>query len=172
MNELPRKCHVWLDIFPIDGLPANGLRRWFHVKHILMYRYLVQIPNIRTQVDTHKVGRPWHEKLVIRLLHVIPVSKLVSVDKCLSAMQRVLRKHDFDKSRYAGNMLGKYREREVVMQKWWGEPLKMPFENITVNVPSNADAINRHIYGDYMRWPVEKDRVSHDIKIIKLRGTE
>ena len=67
MNELPRKCHVWLDIFPIDGLPANGLRRWFHVKHILMYRYLVQIPNIRTQVDTHKVGRPWHEKLVIRL---------------------------------------------------------------------------------------------------------
>ena len=172
MNELPRKCHVWLDIFPIDGLPANGLRRWFHVKHILMYRYLVQIPNIRTQVDTHKVGRPWHEKLVIRLLHVIPVSKLVSVDKCLSAMQRVLRKHDFDKSRYAGNMLGKYREREVVMQKWWGEPRKMPFENITVNVPSNADAINRHIYGDYMRWPVEKDRVSHDIKIIKLRGTE
>ena len=90
MNELPRKCHVWLDIFPLDGLPANGLRRWFHVKHILMYRYLVQIPNIRTQVDTHKVGRPWHEKLVIRLLHVIPVSKLVSVDKCLSAMQRVL----------------------------------------------------------------------------------
>ena len=53
-----------------------------------------------------------------------------------------------------------------------GEPRKMPFENITVNVPSNADAINRHIYGDYMRWPVEKDRVSHDIKIIKLRGTE
>lgn len=47
---------------------------------------------------------------------MIPVSKLVSVDKCLSAMQRVLRKHDFDKSRYAGNMLGKYREREVVMQ--------------------------------------------------------
>lgn len=87
-------------------------------------------------------------------------------------MQRVLRKHDFDKSQYAGNMLGKYREREVVMQKWWGEPRKMPFEDITVNVPSNADAINRHIYGDYMRWPVEKNRVSHDIKIIKLRGTE
>lgn len=169
MNELPRKCHAWLDIFPIDGLPANGLRRWLHVKRILAYRYLTQMPNIRTQVDTHKVGRPLYERAVIKLLHAIPAGKLVPVGKCLSAMERALRKYDFDGSPYSGNMLGKNREREVVPQEWWGEARKMPFEDLMVNIPSNADAIERNIYGDYMRWPAEKDRVSHDVKIIKLR---
>lgn len=169
MNELPRRCHVWIDVFPIDGLPAGRLAKWLHVKRILMYRYLVQIPNIRTQVDTHKVGRPWYEKLAIRMLHVIPVGRLVSVGKCLAAMNAALRKYDFDKSQYAGNMLGKYREKEVVPQRWWGEAVRMPFEQTEVNVPADADAIERNIYGDYMKWPAEKDRVSHDIKIIKLR---
>lgn len=170
MNELPRRCHVWIDVFPIDGLPAGRLAKWLHVKRILMYRYLVQIPNIRTQVDTHKVGRPWYEKLAIRMLHVIPVGRLVNAGKCLAAMNAALRKYDFDKSQYAGNMLGKYREKEVVPQRWWGEAVRMPFEQTEVNVPANADAIERNIYGDYMKWPAEKDRVSHDIKIIKLRN--
>lgn len=170
MNELPRRCHVWIDVFPIDGLPTGRLARWLHVKRILMYRYLVQIPNIRTQVDTHKVGRPWYEKAAIRLLHAIPLGRLVNAGKCLSAMNAALLKYDFDKSLYAGNMLGKYREREVVPQRWWGEAVQLPFERIEVNVPANADAIERNIYGDYMKWPAEKDRVSHDIKIIKLRN--
>ncbi len=60
MNEEPRSCKIWIDVFPEDGLPDNPIRRWFHVKRILMYRYLIQVPNVKTQIDTHKVGRPWY----------------------------------------------------------------------------------------------------------------
>ena len=169
MNEEPRKCKVWIDVFPIDGLPSNSFARWFHVKKILICRYLIQIPNIRTQVDTHKVGRPWYEKLIIKMLHILPVGALINVEKTQDKLNELLHTYSFDSSSWAGNMLGKYREKEVMRKEWWGTPIKLPFESIEVNCPAEWDLIETKIYGDYMKWPAEKDRVSHDIEIIKLR---
>lgn len=169
MNEDPRYCKVWIDIFPIDGMPNNKIHRWLHGKHVLMYRYLIQIPNIRTQVDMHKVGRPWYEKAIIKILHHLPLGQLINVDACLNRMNKVLKKYDFDASAWAGNMLGKYREKEYMPRKWWGVPTLMPFENIDVRCPAESDKIQTKLYGNYMKWPDMKDRVSHDIEIIKLR---
>jgi lipopolysaccharide cholinephosphotransferase len=170
MNEEPRHCKVWIDIFPMDGTPNNPLLRWLHIKHIMWYRYLIQIPNLRTQVDTHKVGRPWYEKLIIKCLHYLPIGNLINVDKELNNMERSLTKYDYDKSLYVGDMLGKYREKEIVPKSYWGTGVMLPFEDIDVPCPSNYDALLTHIYGNYMQMPPVDQRVSHDIEIIKLRG--
>ncbi len=169
MNEKPRKCKIWIDVFPLDGLPNNALLRWFHIKRIMMYRYLIQIPNIRTQVDTHKVGRPFYEKCVIKLFHYIPLGRLVKVDSVLKKMQECLEKYDYDGSYFVGNMLGKYREREVVPHDYFGQGKVMDFEDIKVYCPYEPDLLLKHLYGEYMQFPPEKDRVSHDIEIVKLR---
>lgn len=169
MNENPRKCKIWIDVFPLDGLPNNALLRWFHIKRIMMYRYLIQIPNIRTQVDTHKVGRPFYEKCVIKLLHYIPLGRLVKVDSVLKKMQECLERYDYDGSNFVGNMLGKYREREVVPYDYFGQGKVLDFENIKACCPSEPDLLLKHLYGEYMQLPPEKDRVSHDIEIVKLR---
>lgn len=172
MNEKPRLCKIWIDVFPEDGLPNNPVRRWLHVKHILMYRYLIQIPNLRTQVDTHKVGRPWYEKIIIKLLHYLPLSHVINVDKLLKAMEQSLRKYDYDKSVYVGSMLGKYREKEVVPRSYWGDGIKLYFENLPVTCPVEYDKLLTQIYGNYMQMPPKDKRVSHDIEIIKLRNIE
>lgn len=169
LTEIPQKCKIWIDVFPIDGLPTNKMLRWLHLKHILYLRYLVQIANVRNQV-AYKATRPWYEKVVIRILHFIPLGKLIDVNKTLSRMEKVLKKYDFCESLYAGNLLGKNREREITKTKWWGDPVSLPFENIMVNCPVDSDKIERNIYGDYMTLPDEKDRESHDIEIIKLRN--
>lgn len=59
-----RRAHIWIDIFPIDGLPDNAIVRWVHVKRILMTRYLIQIANAATQVDTHR-QRPLVERMAL-----------------------------------------------------------------------------------------------------------
>lgn len=169
-NEKPRHCKVWIDIFPLDGTPNNPLHRWLHVKHIMMLRYLIQIPNLRTQVDTHKVGRPWYEKAIIKCLHYLPLGVFVNVDRDLKRMSNSLRKYNYDKSDYVGNLLGKYREKEVVPRSYFGEGVMLPFENIKVPCPSQYDAWLTHIYGDYMMLPPVDQRVGHDVEIIKLRG--
>ena len=172
MNEKPRTCKIWIDVFPIDGLPSKGIKRWFHIKRVMWCRYLVQIPNIRTQVDTHKVGRPWYEKAIIKMLHILPLGALVNVDSVLGRMERILHLYSFDDAEWAGNLLGKQREKEVMKKEWWGNPIQLPFENIEVCCPMDSDKIERQLYGDYMTFPDEKDRVSHDIEIIKLRDVQ
>ncbi|MCD8325804.1 MAG: LicD family protein, partial [Lachnospiraceae bacterium] len=62
LAEITRRAHIWIDVFPLDGLPDNKIRRWLRVKHILFYRYLVQIANIQTQVDSHR-ERPLIERV-------------------------------------------------------------------------------------------------------------
>ncbi|MCQ2211191.1 MAG: LicD family protein [Paludibacteraceae bacterium] len=172
LNEEPRSCKIWIDIFPEDGLPNNKIHRWFHVKRIMLYRYWIQVANLRTQVDTHKVGRPWYEKAVIKALHYIPLGGFVNVDRTLKRMEQSLRKYDYDESAFVGSMLGKYREKEVVPREWWGDGAMLDFETVKVRCPQEYDQLLTHIYGDYMKMPPEDKRVGHDIEILKLRGVE
>lgn len=164
----PRKAHIWIDVFPLDGLPSNQIHRWIRVKQILFYRYLVQIAHIETQVDSHR-SRPWYEKIILGSLKIIPVGKIIKTDKALNKLEKLLRKCDFDTSLYVGNMLGRYREREVVPKKYFGEPQQGVFEDIMVNIPEMSHELQTSLYGDYRKLPPVKDRMAHNVRIIRCR---
>lgn len=168
LAEQPRVAHIWVDVFPLDGLPSGKIERWFRIKNILLHRYLVQIAHINTQVDSHR-SRPWYECFVLAVLKWIPVNHLLNTDHILDHMEKVLRKSDFNESEYAGNMLGRYREREAVPKKYFGTPKRGQFENIMVNIPEMSHELQTALYGNYMKLPPEKDRVAHNVKIIKCR---
>ncbi|HBJ1651646.1 phosphorylcholine transferase LicD [Clostridium botulinum] len=169
-SETPRICNIWIDIFPLDGLPNNKMNRWFHIKRILIFRYLVQIAHIETQVDANRVGRPWCERAILKLLKIIPVGKMFNTEKLLKSMEKCLLKYSYDKYEYVGNMLGRYREREAVPKKYFGKAKKMYFENIDVNVPEMSHELQTALYGDYMKLPSENDREGHKISIVELRN--
>ena len=168
LAEQKRKAHIWVDVFPLDGLPDGKTSRWFRVKSILLHRYLVQIAHISTQVDAHR-ERPLSEKIVLGIFKVIPIGKLINTNKVLDHLEKVLRKTDFYTSTWCGNMLGRYREKEVVKRSWFGNPCKGMFEGIEVNIPEDSHSILSSLYGDYMKLPPERDRVAHNVKIIKCR---
>jgi lipopolysaccharide cholinephosphotransferase len=168
LAEKPRIAHIWVDVFPLDGLPSNSILRWLRVKNILFHRYLVQISCISTQVDVHR-KRPWYEKLILNICKVIPVGKIINIDKTLDSLERILRKTDFYGSKYCGNMLGRYREKEVVPTEWFGEPVYGTFEGMQVKVPANSEKILKSLYGDFMQLPPVEDRVAHNVRIIKCR---
>ncbi len=169
LAQTPRSAHVWLDIFPLDGLPTGKLRRWFHVKNILLHRYLVQIAHVTTQVDAYR-KRPALEKLVLGFCKVIPIGKLIKTDKVLDRMERILRKYDYDESVFVGNMLGRQRENEVVLREQFGTPVQKQFEDILVNIPEKYHELQTHFYGDYMAMPPEEKRESHNVTIVKARA--
>lgn len=168
LAEQPRKAHVWIDVFPLDGLPAGKLQRWFKIKRILMYRYMVQIAHIKTQVDSHR-RRPIIEKVMLNILKIIPIGKLINTNRTLNRLEEVLRTTDFETAEYVGNMLGRYREKEVVQKKYFGTPKKGVFEGVEVNIPEMSHELQTALYGDYMKLPPEKDRVAHNVKIIRCR---
>lgn len=168
LAEEKRKTHIWIDVFPLDGLPENKIARWFRVKSILIHRYLVQVAHISTQVDSHR-DRPITERIILGICKAIPVGKMVNTNKVLDHLEKVLRKSDFYRSTWCGNMLGRYREREVVKREWFGKPQKGEFEGEQVNIPEKSDPILKALYGDYMQLPPESARVAHNVKIVRCR---
>lgn len=130
---------------------------------------MVQIAHITTQVDSHR-DRPTYEKVIIEFCKKVPVVKLFNTNNILHSQERLLRKSDLDKAKWCGNMLGRYREREIVKKEWFGTPKKAVFENEEVNIPENSDAILNCLYGDYMRLSPEKDRIAHGVNILKCRN--
>lgn len=169
LAEKPRIAHIWIDIFPLDGLPSNNIMRWFRVKNILLHRYLVQIAHITTQVDAHR-KRPWYENAILGFCKAIPVGKLLNTNHIIDHLEKILRKNDFYKSRYCGNMLGRYREREIVLTKSFGTAVYGSFEGRQVKIPAESPKILTALYGNYMDLPPEKDQVAHNVKIIKCRN--
>lgn len=167
----PRIAHIWIDIYPLDGLPNNKVVRWFRVKNVLIKRYLVQIAHINTQVDSYR-KRPFYEKLILKFCQIFKIGKFINTKETISKMETILRKSNFDETNWCGNMLGRYREREIVPSEWFGKPVKAKFEGEIVNVPFKSHEILCAIYGDYMKLPPERDRVTHRVKIIKCRNLE
>lgn len=168
LAKQPRKAHVWIDVFPLDGLPTNSAKRWMRVKHILMYRYLVQLANIKNQVDANR-KRPRYERAVLSVAKTLHVEKLLNTDKLLNKLEQLLCKCDFDSAVYAGNMLGRYREREVVKREYFGTAKLGDFEGIKVNIPEKSHELQTALYGNYMELPPESQRVAHNIIINKCR---
>ncbi len=166
LAEKPRTANLWIDIFPLDGLPDNSFLRWFRVKNILFHRYAVQTAFISTQVESGR-RRVWYERLILNLCRIIPLGKLLKTERIIDDLERILRKTDFDKTHWCGNMLGRAREKEVMKREWFGTPVKGPFEGIEANIPENSHEILKSLYGDYMKLPPEKDRRTHGVRIIE-----
>ena len=160
-----RKANVWIDVFPLDGLPNKRIKRWFRIKHILFLRYKIQIANIDKQIDCHR-KRPWYEKIVIRICSIIKIGRLFNIDKNLDKLEKTLQKSNYYESNYVGNMLGRYREREVVPRRYFGTPTIGVFEKEKVNIPEQSDNLLKCLYGDYMKLPPENERVGHNVRII------
>ena len=161
-----RKANIWIDIFPLDGLPNNTIKRWLRIKHILFLRYKIQIANISKQIDCHR-KRPWYEKLIIKICSFLNIGNLFNVNKNLDKLERLLQKSNYYESKYVGNMLGRYRENEVVPRNFFGTPKIANFENMKINIPEKSDALLKKLYGEYMELPPEDERVGHNVRIIK-----
>lgn len=166
LAETPRIAHLWIDIFPLDGLPDNSFLRWIRVKNILFHRYVVQMAYISTQVESNR-KRTFYERVLLFLCRHIPVNKLVNTDKVLDDLEKILKKSDFDTAGWCGNMLGRAREKEVMKRKWFGSPIKAEFEGREVFIPENSHEILKALYGDYMKLPPERERRTHGVRLIE-----
>jgi lipopolysaccharide cholinephosphotransferase len=169
VNEIPRRCHMWVDVFPIDGLPSGKIPRFFHVNYIMVLRFLIQLCHVKTQVGSFG-KRPWYESLIISVFRHVKLSSFFNSEKLMSRLEYLLRKYPFENSLFSGNMLGRNRKKDVVPTRYFGESMNVPFENTLISVPANGDGYLKHIYGDYMKLPSKENQQSHKIKIISHRG--
>ncbi|AIZ80231.1 LicD family protein [Actinobacillus equuli] len=167
-SNIPHEESLWIDIFPIDGLPKNPIKKWLHEKNYLFSRMLVQLSQFNKIVNQNKSDRPFIEKLIIKLASILNTEKLLRYETCQKYYVSVISKYDMSEY-YAGNYTGAYKLKELVPADYFGHGVLLPFETIQVKVPSKYKEYLEAIYGrNYMQLPPENSRVPHQYDVISL----
>lgn len=167
-SNIPHEESLWIDIFPIDGLPKNPIKKWLHEKNYLFSRMLVQLSQFNKVVNQNKPNRPLLEKIIIKLADVFNIEKILKYEVCQKRYISVISKYDM-REYYSGNYTGAYKLRELVPTDYFGSGVLLPFETIQVKAPLKYKEYLEAIYGkNYMQLPPEETRVPHQYNIISL----
>jgi|SRR5690554_4492456 len=146
-----------IDIFPLDGLPANKKEADKHAKHIFFYRNLIALKRIQ-----RREGRKEYKEVFSNLIKLIlfPFSNKFLV----SRLTQLALKYPFETSAYTGNIVWGYCEKEVCSMKVFLKGTPVLFENKLYNAPSGYDEYLTNLFGEYMKLPPENERMTHNIK--------
>lgn len=159
---------LWIDIFPIDGLPKSPIKKFVHEKHYLLARMMVQLSQFDKIVNQNKTDRPFIERAIIKFANLTKIEKWLSYEKCQRHYIKTISKYDMSEA-FAGNYAGAYKLRELVPSDYFGQGDELVFDAITIHVPSKYKEYLSAIYGeDYMQLPPEDKRTPHQYRIVSL----
>lgn len=158
---------LWMDIFPIDGMPGNILKRKIHEYRYLYSRMMANLAQFSNIVNLNKKNRPFYESLIINIARKLNLEKLLNYNKWQKKYIEVISKYSTSE-KYAGNYTGAYKLREVVPSDYFGKGEKLDFEGLKVNAPSKYKEYLTAIYGNnFMQLPPIEARQAHGLEIVK-----
>lgn len=157
---------VFVDIFPLDGMPNNFIRRKVHMLKLLYLRMLYQYSRFSMSVNIINKKRPIHEKVLIFIGKIIPFEKFLDSSKRILALNRMLKKYKYSESDYIVNFMGAYKFKEMFPKEIYDEAKEYKFEDLTLKGPQNYNYVLKQLYGDYMKFPSENERNKHSSEVI------
>lgn len=154
---------VWVDIYPIDGLPDNPLMRRAHILACLFYRFMYHLAYFE-KISISRSDRPLGQKIILRM--VAPFQSVIKPDKnkWRDRMDRALRKYRPQDTKLSINFISVYLLRELFPTKIFTDLASYAFEDMLVKGPKDFDTYLSGMYGDYMT-PVSSDQ-AHPIELL------
>jgi lipopolysaccharide cholinephosphotransferase len=159
-----KETFLWIDIFPLDGMPSGKIKQKVHMFRLLLRRLLLQYSKFKKGVNVKK-RRSLFEKLLIICGHAITVFFKPNTRKQLFVIDHLLKKYPYNSSDYLVNFMGAYKFKEMFPQTYYGNGSPYQFEDIEVCGPVEYDKILSQMYGNYLEFPPEKERFSHSISV-------
>lgn len=150
----PVKRGVNLDIFPLDGIGNTEIESFKNYKRILLLRNL-----LLTRVTYIRKGRSILKNVSVLLSRM--TRYFFSDKKLLYFTNSVCKKYDFDTCEWCGNLVGAWRQRELMPRNLFGEPRKYLFENKQFYGPEHAEEYLKYLYGNWRKLPPVEQQVSH-----------
>ncbi len=151
-----RTMGVFVDIFPIDGLPENRYVRK------LYYAY-TKVLSALGNASVKKTFLPGEKYRLIKTI-AGTLLKPVGMRFFTAKMEKAAKRYDFDTSRLVGaSMAAHYGERETILREEMNRETRLPFEGRMLPVPIGYQKYLSNLYGDYMVIPkdAEQNGYSH-----------
>ena len=165
-KNIAEESNAWIDIFPLDAMPNNGILRRLFKYRVLMLRAEYRISDYDHLVDTTKKNRPFMERIVLGIGKHKCVQRMFDTRKTLKKMEKVLTTCDYEKSNYIVNAMGAWSFKEMFHKKYYGEGAFYEFEDMKIPGPSNYDFVLHQMYGDYMTPPSKDNADHHKLEVV------
>lgn len=162
-----RNEELWIDIFPLDGLPNNVILRQIHKLRLLTNKVLYHLASF-DKVNINRPNRPKSQKIIINLYMKSPFKIRKDSKHYLDKIDKILKSCPETKSGYLMNFMGSTVPfKETMEKKYWGKGRKYPFEDIELMGPNGGIHYLELMYGDYMQVPPEDKRNYHAAEFVK-----
>lgn len=155
-KKLEKKYHkskLWIDIFPMDGLPDSKakIRYIYFIERQLRNLLYTAIVNPKSLQGIEKLGT-----IVLK-----PITKTIGIKTISKWIDVFAGRFDYSSSSWIGNVIWGDGTQEAIEKKLY-EPYKdVPFGDEIFHVPSCYDLHLKNLYQDYWKLPDEEKRNSH-----------
>ena len=147
--------NLFVDIFPIEGLPSGMKKIRFH--YVLAKSFII----MRKLAYFKGVSGPMRKQKILRYA-MYPVAKLTGWNFWNRLLLKLSLKYKYDECELVGVTTGgMHTLEEIIKREGYGKPAKVEFEGKLYNAPANTHKYLSNLYGDYMQLPPEEKRVSH-----------
>lgn len=168
-----RMENVWVDLFPLDGMPNGAMARNWHKIRLTLVRLKYHLSCFE-KVNIKRPGRPLIERIIIRFAMLTRVGKWFNTRRQLDKMDALLRKYPPAQSDWLVNFMGQtsYRFNEMFKKEVYGKKILYTFENMQLVGPERYDEYLKSLYGEYMIPPKEADRNAHVSELVPVEEGE
>ncbi len=163
-STVERNEDIWVDIFPLDGMPNGRFLRYIHMLRLLYIRMRYHIASF-DRVNLKRPGRPLSERIVIGIVRHTGLGTRSDPRKWLDKLDRLLKKYPLEHSDLIINFMGQYKFKEMFPVAWYGEGTMYDFEDTELCGPCDYDKVLTRQYGDYMTPP--ENRNAHAAEFVR-----
>ena len=153
---------VYIDVFPIDGLPGSP-----ESHNEFFYKINKEWRKVRQCFDQcyydKSYGKYSRIKNFLRSVWYFPIHifrKVIGKEHYFNKFLGMIKQFDMDGSDYSGNLVSIYGKKELLPSKVFKSYTSHSFENNQFQIIAEYDYFLHSIYGDYMKLPPEESRVS------------
>lgn len=159
-SDSDRTKHLWIDIFPVDGLPESLEEVASIYKRCNRYRSILKLTDCILGEGKSKFKA--YCKYLLK-----PLANIYGKNRCINSIEAIASKNSYGASNYVGIVTnGLYGVGERMLKSDFEIPTMVEFEGKQYPTFSCWDVYLSGIYGDYMRLPPEEKRITHELTVI------
>lgn len=147
---------IYVDVFPIDGLPDKP----YFAEYCAQYKKYV---TLLCKTNKYYKFQKNHSKFFLYVKYLIKSMVYPSKNKTITLFEDFYNKNKFESSQYAGAICGVYGENEIMESRVFKNYTSLFFEGRAYMAISDYKAYLTKHYGDYMILPPIDKQISHHL---------
>lgn len=153
LEPLYRDSMIWIDVFPIDGLPQGraAIRRAYAISKFLRNFLYTGITKPSSLKGVQKVGT----------IMLKPLSRAIGAHRIARWLNAFSRRYDMENAQIIGNLAWGEHSGEALDAAAYLPVVDLPYGDRRFHCPQGYDEHLKNLYGDYMSLPPVEKRRSH-----------